>query len=315
MTKMTEKLKESMEIPVIAAPMFIISNPEMVVACCREGIIGTFPLLNARTDELLEEWMEKVKHAAMDAERKGEKMAPWGVNIIVHKSNARYEQNLEMIRKYEPPIVITSLGKPVNEAGIVHGYGGLVFSDVISVEHAKKAAESGVDGLILVCSGAGGHGGTLNPFAFVAEVKAFFDGIIILAGCMSSGSDVLAAQVMGADFVYMGTKFIAVDEADATLENKQMLIDSSASDIIYTDAISGVNANFMKESIQKAGLDPDSLKRKEEVSVAGDKPKAWKHIWSAGQGVGSITGVYPVREVIGKMKEEYREAKNNLLHV
>ena len=306
------KLTEQTALPIIVSPMFIISNPKMVLASCEAGVVGTFPTLNARTEEQLEDWFQEIQdgYAKLQTENKDKKIAPWGVNLIVHSTNHRYESDLALVKKYQPPVVITSLGKPVNEVKIVHEYGGLVFSDVISIKHAKKAAEAGVDGLILVCNGAGGHGGTLNPFAFIAEVKQFWDGIIILAGCISNGQEIAAAKALGADFVYMGTRFIASLEAVTIEGYKEMLIDSNASDIIYTDTFSGVNANYLIPSIQKAGLDPANLPEKSEMNVVRKqtKAKAWKDTWSAGQGVGSIKDIQPIDTIIKSLQQEYKEA-------
>ncbi|WP_209123842.1 nitronate monooxygenase family protein [Alkalihalobacillus sp. BA299] len=305
-------ISEQLEIPVIAAPMFLVSSPQMVVEGCKAGIVGTFPLLNARTVDILEEWMREITEG-LEKARNAEpnrKIAPWGVNLIIHKSNKRFEVDLELLKKYQPPIVITSLGNPSAVVEVVHEYGGLVFSDVISTKHAKKAADCGVDGLILVCNGAGGHGGTINPVAFIAEVKQFWNGITILAGCLSSGRDVLAAQVLGADFAYMGTRFIATTEAIANEEYKSMLVESDVDDIIYTDAISGVNANFLIPSLEKAGFDLENLQKPDTIDVTHDQneAKAWKDVWSAGQGVGAIKKVQPIADVVGELKEEYQQA-------
>lgn len=312
-----EKVKNETVLPVIVSPMFIISKPKMVIESCKSGVIGTFPLLNARTEEQLIEWMEEITGELnrFKAENPDAKMAPWGVNLVVHSTNHRYEGDLEIIKKYQPPIVITSLGKPVKEVEIVHTYGGKVFSDVISTKHAKKAAEAGVDGLVLVCNGAGGHGGTLNPYAFVAEVRQFWNGMIILAGCLTNGRDVLSARALGADFAYMGTRFIATEEAAAEGDYKEMIIESTAHDVIYTDAISGVNANFLTKSIIKAGLDVNNLQKKEKLEVVHDEAKAWKNIWSAGQGIGSIKEVQPIAEVVRQLKEEHDQALAELTKV
>ncbi|OLO37858.1 2-nitropropane dioxygenase [Alkalihalophilus pseudofirmus] len=309
--KIPANIADQLELPVISAPMFLVSSANMVVEGCKSGIITTFPLLNARTTESLEEWMTEITEGLEKArnEEPNGKIAPWGVNIIIHHSNKRFEADLELLKKYQPPVVITSLGNPSLVVEVVHEYGGLVFSDVISTKHAKKAASCGVDGLILVCNGAGGHGGTINPVAFIAEVKQFWDGITILAGCLSSGRDVLAAQVLGADFAYMGTRFIATTEAMASEEYKEMLVESDVDDILYTDAISGVNANFLTPSLRKAGLDLDNLQKPDKIDVAhvdtSNEAKAWKDVWSAGQGVGAIKKVQPIAEVVRELKEEY----------
>ncbi len=299
--------------PVIAAPMFLVSSPELVVECCKAGIIGSFPSLNARTVDVLDDWMTRIAEELKKAreDQPDRRIAPWAVNLIVHRTNPRYESDLELIRKHRPPIVITSLGNPAPVVDIVHGYGGLVFSDVSTLVHARKAAGSGVDGLILVCYGAGGHAGTINPFAFVGEVRRFWDGLLILAGCISGGRDIFAARAMGADLAYMGTRFIPASESFASDEYKEMLIQSDLDDLIYTDAFSGVHANFLKPSIRRAGLDPDRLQKKETVDFSHldqTNAKAWKDIWSAGQGVGRIERVQTASEIVADLKREYDEA-------
>ncbi|RWR09281.1 nitronate monooxygenase [Siminovitchia fortis] len=304
-------LKENSALPVIMAPMFLVSSPQMVINGCKSGIIGSFPLLNARTADVLDQWMEEIKQ-----ELQGIKAAPWAVNFIVHHTNKRYEEDLALIKKHQPPIVITSLGDPSPVVRIVHEYGGLIFSDVISIFHAKKAAEKGVDGLVLVCSGAGGHAGTINPFAFLGAVKEFWNGITILSGAISSGRDILAAEAMGADFAYMGTRFITAEESFASVDYKEMVIDSTLDDLIYTDAFSGVKANYLKPSIRKAGLDPDKLESKEhadfsKMNTTGSK--AWKDIWSAGQGVNTIQKIQPVKEIVAGLRESYNQARKELL--
>jgi nitronate monooxygenase len=305
-------LSNQLSLPVINAPMFLVSSPDMVLESCKNGIIGTFPLLNARTSDLLENWMKHISEELNKAreENPSAKIAPWGVNLIVHRTNKRFEEDLELIKKYEPPVVITSLGNPSDVAKIVHGYGGLVFSDVISLDHARKAAKTGIDGLILVCSGAGGHGGTLNPFAFLKAVKEFWDGMTILAGAISTGEEILAAKILGADLVYMGTRFIATQESSASKDYRQMLIDSTLEDLVYTDAISGIKGNYLLPSLQKAGFDVENLMKKESVdlSFSESKAKAWKDIWSAGQGVGSVKKVATIQEVVDDLKAEYKKA-------
>jgi nitronate monooxygenase len=309
--KLPIKLSNQLSLPVINAPMFLVSSPDMVIESCKNGIIGTFPLLNARTSELLENWMIRISEELNQTqeENPSAKIAPWGVNLIVHRTNKRFEEDLELIKKYEPPVVITSLGNPSDVAKIVHSYGGLVFSDVISLEHARKAAKTGIDGLILVCSGAGGHGGTLNPFAFLKAVKEFWEGITVLAGAISTGEEILAAKILGADLVYMGTRFIATEESSASEEYRQMLIESTLEDLIYTDAISGIKGNYLLPSLQKAGFDIENLKKKEvDLSFSDSKAKAWKDIWSAGQGVGRIKKVSTVKEVVEELTAEYYKA-------
>lgn len=281
--------------------MFLVSTPEMVIEAGRAGAIGSFPLLNARPVEVCAEWMEIIKNELGDT--------PWAVNIISHKqSNKRYEDDLRLIERYQPPIVITSLGKPNEAIEIVHRYLGLVYSDVATIEHARKAAETGVDGLILVSAGAGGHGGTLNPFAFINAVKGFFNGTIILAGGMSTGRDIAAAKMMGADYAYMGTRFIAAKESNASEEYKQMVIAASSSDIIYTNAFSGVHANLLIPSLLKQGIDPKSLKSRDEVDFSHlVNVKAWRDIWSAGHGVTTIEKEETMKEIIEQLAREYAE--------
>ncbi|MFC7371131.1 NAD(P)H-dependent flavin oxidoreductase [Fictibacillus iocasae] len=315
-SRLPHQIADSISLPVINAPMFLVSSPELVINSCKSGIIGSFPLLNARTSELLEQWMITITEQLDSAKQNDPdaKIAPWAVNLIVHKTNTRFEADMELIKQYKPPIVITSLGNPTSVAEMVHEYGGLVYSDVISLDHARKAAKTGIDGLILVCTGAGGHGGTLHPMAFLSAVKEFYDGTVILAGCISTGSDILASQVMGADLVYMGTSFIAAKESFASTEYQQMLIQSTLENIIYTDAISGISGNYLTASLQQAGYDLDKLKRKEtiDLSFSETKAKAWKDIWSAGQGVGAVKDVKPVEEIVEKLEREYDDALNHV---
>lgn len=289
------------KLPIIVAPMFLVSTPKMTIEAGRAGVIGSFPLLNARPVEKCAAWLREVK------EELGE--SPWAVNFICHKkANRRYDDDLELIREYEPPIVITSLGHPGEVLEIVHGYGGLVYSDVANVNHAKKSAATGVDGLILVCSGAGGHGGTLNPFAFIAAVKEFYDGIIILSGSISTGADVAAAKIMGADYAYMGTRFIAAEESSAPDDYKEMVIDATINDVLYTDSFSGVHANVLIPSLIKEGIDPKTLKSRDEVDLSHlVNVKAWRDIWSAGQGVTTVKKREATKEIIATLKNEYNE--------
>ncbi len=311
-------LLDKTRLPVISAPMFLVSGTELVIEACKSGIIGSFPLLNARTDEILEEWMKEIKEEleSVQALNPEKVIAPWAVNLNVHKSNIRYETHLELIKKYKPPIVITSLGKPQSVVNIVHEYGGLVFSDVATLTHAKKAADTGVDGLVLVCNGAGGHGGTINPFAFISAVKKFWKGITLISGCITNGQDILAVKSLGADFAYMGTRFIATNESKASKEYQQMLMDATLEDIIYTDAFSGVSANYLVPSIKKAGLDPENLKKKETVDLAhleNSDAKAWKDIWSAGQGVSTVDKILPIAQVVDELEAEYELALSKLI--
>lgn len=295
------------KLPVIVAPMFLVSTPQMVIESSRAGAIGSFPLLNARPAEECAKWLVEVKEALGNI--------PWAVNFISHRgSNKRYDEDVELIREHQPPIVITSLGSPAEVLEIVHAYGGLVYSDVANARHAKKAAQSGVDGLILVCAGAGGHGGTLNPFAFIAAVKEFFDGTIILSGSLSTGQDVAAALLMGADYAYMGTRFLAVEESSAPEEYKQMVIDSSIEDILYTDSFSGVPVNVLVPSLEKQGIDPKTLKPKKEVDLSHlVNAKAWRDIWSAGHGVTTVTKRETVKQVVEKLEQEYAEGVGALV--
>ncbi|TVX93323.1 NAD(P)H-dependent flavin oxidoreductase [Paenibacillus agilis] len=316
-TQLPQAVAQQLHLPVIVAPMFLISSPKMVIESCKAGLIGSFPLLNARTADELDEWMQHITDALFVAKNKEpeQKIAPWAVNLIVHHSNKRFETDLALIMKHKPPIVITSLGDPQPIVDVVHQYGGLVFSDVSTLKHAQKAAQRGVDGLILVCSGAGGHAGTINPFAFMAEVKKTWQGITILAGSISNGQDILAAKVLGADLAYMGTRFIATTESFAHDDYQTMLIDSTLDDLIYTDAISGVKGNYLIPSIRNAGLDPAKLNKKDNVDFSqlnATNAKAWKNIWSAGQGLGAIQHVATVTLVAEELKQQYKEALDAL---
>ncbi|HTO51208.1 MAG TPA: nitronate monooxygenase family protein [Burkholderiales bacterium] len=312
------QLQGKLALPVVGAPMFIVSNPELVIAQCTSGIVGSFPALNARPKEALENWILRIK-AALAAYRTahpGEVVAPFAVNQIVHHSNSRLEHDLEVCIRQEVPIIITSLRSPEAVVKRVHAYGGIVLHDVINVRHAQKALEAGVDGLILVCAGAGGHAGMLSPFALVNEVRQFYDGLLVLAGAITNGRGIFAAQVMGCDLAYMGTHFIATRESNADEEYKQMIVGASATDIVYTPYFSGVHGNYLKPSIRAAGLDPDNLPSADPSKMDFDrrveKPKAWKSIWGAGQGVGNIREVMPAREVIARLRGEYESAKQGL---
>ncbi|WKA58843.1 nitronate monooxygenase [Planococcus shenhongbingii] len=296
-----------LKLPVIISPMFLVSTPKMVIEAGNAGVVGSFPLLNARPIEVCADWLLEVKEALADK--------PWAVNFICHRgSNKRYSDDLEMIRRYEPPIVITSLGAPADVIDIVHAYGGLVYSDVANVRHAKKAAASGVDGLVLVSAGAGGHGGTLNPFAFIAAVKKFYNGTIILSGALSTGADVAAAKLMGADYAYMGTRFLAAEESDAPEEYKQMVIDSTIEDVLYTDSFSGVPVNVLVPSLIKEGIDPKTLKPREDIDLSHlVDAKAWRDIWSAGHGVTTITKRETTKEIVDTLIAEYEEGVASLI--
>ena len=294
-----------LSIPAIAAPMFLISGPELVIECCKNGIVGTFPALNQRTSEGFEEWLIEIKTELDKFEKEtGKKAAPYGVNLIVHNTNPRVQSDLMLCVKHKVPIIITSLGAVSQLVDAVHSYGGLVFHDVIKKRHAEKAAEAGVDGLILVAAGAGGHGGTLNPMPFISEVRNFFDKTILLSGCISNGKDVASAMQMGADLAYMGTRFINTKESRADEKYQQMIIDSSASDIIYTAAVSGVNANFLKPSLESMGITEEMWGEKAKMDVENEA-KAWATIWSAGQGVTTIKDCPSVKDLIETTKQEF----------
>ncbi len=314
-----ESLKDSLRIPLVGAPMFIVSNPELVIAQCQAGIVGSFPALNARPQTALEEWIVQIKTSLAEyaAAHPDEKVAPFAVNQIVHASNTRLQEDLETCVKHEVPIIITSLRPPADVVAAVHSYGGLVFHDVISMRHARKAIEQGVDGLIAVTAGAGGHAGPLSPFALVKEIRKEFDGAIILSGSMSSGGDILAAQAMGADLAYFGTRFIATAEANAIGEYKDMVVKSSAADIVYTPYFTGVPGSYLRGSIERAGLDPENLNVTDAKHMDFGKrdesdAKAWKDIWGAGQGVGNIDAVLPARDLVLRLEQEYRDCRTRL---
>lgn len=305
-------ITKSLTLPIIAAPMFLVSGPQLVINCCKQGIVGSFPFQNARTIELLENWLEEITSSLSQDSNS----AIWAANIVVHRSYERMDQELELVKRYKPPIVVTALGNPARVIEAVHSYGGLVFADVNSIDYAKKAASSGVDGLVLVCAGAGGHTGLLNSFAFVEEVRTFWDGFLCLAGGMSTGSSILACEALGVDFAYMGTKFILAEESLAPTAYKEMLTEATSADIILTDSFSGVPANMLRQSIEKAGYDPLNLKKKDKINFEQplDGSKAWKDIWSAGHGVGRLSDIQPVSSIVEKLKEEYDTAKNKLLN-
>lgn len=311
-------IADRLRLPVFGAPMFIVSNPDLVIAQCQAGVVGSFPSLNARPADQLEVWLERIKTelADWDAAHPDTPAAPFGVNLIVHKSNDRLEHDLELCVKHEVPIVITSLGaqNAVNDA--IHSYGGMVMHDVINQRFAHKAIEKGADGLIAVCAGAGGHAGTQSPFAFVQELREWFDGPLALSGCIANGRSVAAARAMGADVAYMGSPFIATAEANAHDHYKQMVVDSTAEDIVYTNYFSGVHGNYLKFSVEKAGYDTANLPEADPSkmdfgSKDGDNegPKAWKDIWSAGQGVGGVHKVQPTADFVARLHQEYEAAK------
>lgn len=317
---LTAELNSQMRLPVIGAPMFILSNPALVTAQCGAGIVGSFPALNARPAEMLNDWLAEITEtlATQRAADPTAPIAPFAVNQIVHQSNDRLEHDLGVCVDHRVPLMITSLRPPNDAVAAAHEYGGRVFHDVISVRHAEKAIEAGVDGLIVVCAGAGGHAGTLSPFALVAEIRRFWDGPLILSGAITRGEHILATQVMGADFAYMGTRFIASHEAGADSAYKQMVADSSAESIVYSNLFTGVHGNYLRGSIENAGLDPDDLPEADKSAMSfgsggSNKSKAWKDIWGAGQGVGSIDDVRPVAAIVDQLAAEYDAARQRIV--
>lgn len=315
-----------LRLPVVAAPMFLASGPDLVIECCKAGVVGTFPALNQRSSEGLDQWLDKIEAELASFEQEtGQKAAPYGVNLIVHKSNPRLQQDLECCVKHEVPLIITSLGAVAEVVDTVHSYGGLVFHDVVNARHAKKAAGVGVDGLIAVAAGAGGHAGTLSPFALINEIRQFFDKTLLLSGCLSTGRDIAAAQMLGADMAYMGTRFLATVESQIEQDYKDMLLTSQSADVVYTPQVSGVHANFLQQSISAAGLDLETMKKPDHVDFGAEMDDAtdastvkqarpWKDIWSAGQGVGSIGTVVATATLIDELDREYREAIDSPLN-
>ncbi len=304
---------QQLRIPVICAPMFIAGNPKLVIEQCKAGVVGSFPALNARPKEALDQWLTEIEAAL--AGQPG--AAPYAVNQICHKSNDRLEHDIEVCIRHKVPITITSLRAPNDVIPKIHAYGGIVLHDVISVRHAHKALEAGVDGLILVCAGAGGHAGTLSPFALIGEVRRFFDGPVILSGAISSGDAVLAAQAAGADLAYLGTRFLATPEASVPERYKEEILGAAADDIVYTDLFSGVHGNYLKHSVVAAGFDPLNLPKSDPNKMnfgtaGGAEKKVWRDIWSAGQGVGQIDAIAPVAQVVAKLEAEYVAARQRL---
>lgn len=297
-----------LRLPVIGSPLFIISNPDLVIAQCRAGIVGSFPALNARPGPVLEEWLKRLTGEL------GADDAPFAVNQIVHRSNDRLMHDVELCVKYRAPIVITSLGarEEVNEA--IHSYGGIVLHDIINDTFARKAIAKGADGLIAVAAGAGGHAGTISPFALISEIREWFDGPVALSGAIATGGAVLAAQAMGADFAYIGSAFIATQEANAVPEYKQMLVESASNDIVYTNLITGVHGNYLRGSLVKAGLDPDNLPVSDPnaMNFGSGRTKAWKDIWGSGQGIGAVKDVVPAAQLIARLSAEYAAARSRL---
>lgn len=312
---------QHLRLPVVAAPMFLTSGPDLVVACCEAGVLGTLPALNQRTSAGLDAWLTDIETRLLNyRDRTGREPAPYGVNLIVHKTNDRLQADLDVVVQHQVPLVITSLGVAVDVVDAVHAYGGVVFHDVTTAKHARKAAQAGVDGLIAVAAGAGGHAGTWSPFALLAEIRQFFDKTLLLAGCISQGSDIAAAQMMGADLAYMGTRFIATRESQVSHDYKQLITQASAADIIYTASISSLPASFLRQSIAAAGLDPDNLAPIGAIDLshitqphAGDiaiesNKKAWRDIWSAGQGVGAIDDLPSTALLVEHLSAQYRQA-------
>ena len=311
MSKKAAFIKE-LALPVVAAPMFLISGPQLVIECCKNGIVGTFPALNQRSTEGFEDWLIEIKTELQKYEEEtGKKAAPYGVNLIVHPTNPRLEADLKVCLKHKVPLIITSLGAVSQLVNAIHSYGGLVFHDIIKKRHAEKAAEAGADGLILVSAGAGGHAGTINPMSLVAEIKKFYDKTILLSGCISTGRDIASALQMGADLAYMGTRFINTKESKASEDYRQMIINAGASDVVYTAAISGVHANFLGASLKAAGITEEDLKKDRKIDFGKElntEAKAWKTIWSAGQGVTTINNVESVLELVANLKSEFKSA-------
>lgn len=314
MHPITAKLRSRLKLPLIGSPLFIISNPDLVIAQCKAGVIGSFPSLNARPLPQFEEWLQRLTTEL------GPDDAPYAVNLIVHKSMDRLLQDLELVVKYKVPLVITSLGAREDVNAAVHSYGGVVMHDVINNRHAKKAIEKGADGIIAVAAGAGGHAGTLSPFALVSEIREWFDGPLALSGAMGTGAAVLAAEATGADFGYMGTAFIATEEARADERYKQAIVDGNANDIVYSDLFTGVSGNYLRPSIVAAGLDPDNLPKGDYSTMnfgsgGNTDAKAWRDIWGSGQGIGAVKSVLPAAEMIARLKREYDAARARLLEL
>jgi len=307
---------QQLKFPVIASPLFIISNPKLVIAQCKAGVVGSMPALNARPAEQLEEWLIEITEAlaAHNRDHPDQPAAPFAINQIVHKSNDRLEHDMALCVKYKVPIIITSLGAREDVNAAAHSYGGVVLHDIINNKFAKKAIEKGADGLIAVAAGAGGHAGVKSPFALIQEIREWFDGPIALSGSIATGGAVLAAQAMGADFAYIGSAFIATEEARAADNYKQAVVDSNSDDIVYSNLFTGVHGNYLAPSIRNAGLDPDHLPESDpsQMNFGGDAKKAWKDIWGCGQGIGAMKAVVPAAELVARLKREYQEAKSHI---
>ncbi len=312
------EILQNLSVPVVGSPLFIISNPKLVIAQCTAGIVGSFPSLNARPISQLDEWLAEITETLEDWNKTNpdRPAAPYAVNQIVHKSNDRLMQDLELCVKYKAPVVITSLGAVPEVYDAIHSYGGIVLHDVINNRHANSAIRKGADGLIAVAAGAGGHAGTTSPFALIQEIREWFDGPLLLAGAIANGGAVLAARAMGADLAYIGTPFIATEEARAVEDYKQMIADSNSNDIVYSSLFTGVHGNYLKPSIERAGMNPDNLPEADvstmDFGQSADKPKAWKEIWGAGQGIGAVKKVVPAAELVQRLQREYEQAKSSI---
>ena len=315
MSKLPAVLQQ-LKFPVIASPLFIISNPKLVIAQCKAGVVGSMPALNARPAEQLEEWLIEITEtlAAYNRANPDKPAAPFAINQIVHKSNDRLEYDMAMCVKYKVPIIITSLGAREDVNAAAHSYGGIVLHDIINNKFAKKAIEKGADGLVAVAAGAGGHAGVKSPFALIQEIREWFDGPIALSGAIANGGAVLSAQAMGADFAYIGSAFIATEEARAAEEYKQAIVEASSDDIIYSNLFTGVHGNYLAPSIRNAGLDPENLPESDasKMNFGGDAKKAWKDIWGCGQGIGAVKAVLPTADLVARLQREYEEARARL---
>jgi nitronate monooxygenase len=311
-------LKTNFRLPVVAAPLFIISHPPLVMAQCKAGVMGSFPALNARPEAQLDEWLAEITEglADHDAKNPDRPSAPFAVNQIVHRSNKRLEHDLTMCVKYKVPVVISSLGAVPEVNDAIHSYGGIVLHDIINNRHAHSAIKKGADGLIAVAAGAGGHAGPLSPFALIQEIREWFDGPLLLSGSISTGGAVLAAQAMGADMAYIGSPFIATDEARAADDYKQMIVDSAAKDIVYSNYFTGIPGNYLKPSVTASGLDPDNLPQADPTKMDFDSatsgPKAWKEIWGCGQGIGAVKKIGPVSDLVDRLENEYKATRERL---
>jgi nitronate monooxygenase len=307
---------QRLALPVIGSPMFILSNPQLVIEQCKAGVVGSMPALNARPASQLDEWLAEISEtlAAWDRDHPDQPAAPYAINQIVHKSNDRLEQDMAVCERYKVPIVITSLGARTDINDAVHGWGGIVLHDIINNTFAHKAVDKGADGLIAVAAGAGGHAGTTSPFALVQEIREWFDGPLALSGSIATGGAVLAAQAMGADLAYIGSAFIATEEARAPEGYKRMVVEGTSADIVYSNLFTGVHGNYLKDSIRAAGLDPDNLAQSDpsRMSFGEGAKKAWKDIWGSGQGIGALKAVVPVRELVGRLAAEYQAARGRL---